>query len=207
MVEIVDNAVQLAVTLLCAGVSACLAAKRKKQAYIILACYYGALSMGILYWLVYDLITSYTPKIFYVSDLCWMASYLFLLMLVVSTAGPEERAFHHRAAWISPVLSTALTVFYCQRGDWAENVIWCGLMGASGWFSIRGFIWAAGQKDIRRRNFHLAVLFLITVEYCLWTSSCFWVSDTLANPYFWFDFMLSGTVVLLLAATERAVGK
>jgi hypothetical protein len=123
------------------------AARRRKQVYAILACYYGALAMGILYWLVYDIITSYTPKIFYVSDLCWMASYLFLLMLVTETAGPEERAFRHPAAWISPVVSTALTVFYCQWGDWLENVVWCGLMGAAGWFSIRGCIWAARQKD------------------------------------------------------------
>ena len=136
-----------------------------------------------------------------------MASYLFLLMLVVSAAGPEERAFHHKAAWISPVLSTALTVFYCQWGDWAENVIWCALLGVSGWFSIRGCIWAVRQKDIPRRNFHLAVLFLIATEYCLWTSSCFWVGDTLANPYFWFDFTLSGAAGLLLAAAERSVGK
>jgi hypothetical protein len=45
------------------------------------------------------------------------------------------------------------------------------------------------------------------MEYCLWTASCFWVSDTLANPYFWFDFGLSGSAVLLLIAAERAVGK
>jgi hypothetical protein len=87
MVEIIDNAVQLAVTLACTGVSGCLALKRRKQAYTILTCYYGALAMGNLYWLVYDLITSYTPKIFYVSDLCWMASYLFLLMLVARPPG------------------------------------------------------------------------------------------------------------------------
>jgi hypothetical protein len=207
MVEIIDNAVQLAVTLACTGVSGCLALKRRKQAYTILTCYYGALAMGNLYWLVYDLITSYTPKIFYISDLCWMASYLFLLMLVASTAGPEERAFRHPAAWISPVISTALTAFYCQWGDWVENIIWCGLMGVSGWFSIRGCIWASRSKDVRRKHFHLAVLLLIAMEYCLWTASCFWVSDTLANPYFWFDFGLSGSAVLLLIAAERAVGK
>jgi len=207
MVEIVDNAVQLAVTLSCAVVSGCLAEKRKRQAYAILTCYYGSLSMGILYWLVYDIITSYTPRFFYVSDLCWMASYLFLLMLVTETAGPAEKAFRHPAAWISPVISSVLTVFYCHWGDWAENVVWCGLMGASGWFAIRGVIWAARRKETARRNFHIAVLLLIAVEYCLWTASCFWTSDTLANPYFWFDFGLTAAAALLFPATERAVGK
>jgi len=207
MTEIIDNAVQLAVVLLCMAAAVVLAVKRRKQAYVILSCYYGALAMGNLYWLVYDIITSYTPKIFYVSDLCWMGSYLFLLMLVVETSEPEERTFRCPAAWISPVLSTALTIFYCQWGDYVENVIWCGLMGVAGWFSIRGCAWASREKKIARRNFHAAVLFLIGVEYCLWTVSCFWVSDTIANPYFWFDFTLTASTVLLLLATERAVGK
>ena len=205
MVEITDNSVQLAVTLICAVIAGSLALKRRKQSYCILACYYGAFAMGLMYWLVYDIITSYTPKIFYVSDLCWMASYLFLLMLVVETAGPEEKAFRHPAAWLSPVLSTALTVFYCQWGDYLENVIWCGLMGASGWFAIRGCIWSRRTKNSVRRNFHLSVLLIIAVEYSLWTASCYWVSDTLSNPYFWFDFMLTSSILLLLPATKKAV--
>ena len=45
MVEIIDNAVQLAVTLACTGVCGCLTLKRRKQAYTILTCYYGALAM------------------------------------------------------------------------------------------------------------------------------------------------------------------
>ena len=205
MIEIIDNSVQLTATLCCALLAGRLAVRRKKQDYMTLACYYGALTLGNLYWLVYDILTSYTPKIFYVSDLCWVASYLFLLMLVTESAGPEERAFRCPAAWISPVLSTAMTIFYCHWGDELENIVWCGLMGAAGWFSIRGYLWALREKRRARRNFHLAVLILIAVEYSLWTASCYWVSDTLSNPYFWFDFALTASGILLLPATEKAV--
>jgi hypothetical protein len=207
MIEILDNSVQLAVMAACSAVSWALASKRRRQAYAILACYYGSLSMGLLYWLAYDIITSYTPKIFYVSDLCWVSSYLFLLMLVTQTSGPEENAFRHPAAWLSPALAAVMTVFYCHWGDCVENIIWCGLMGASGWFSVRGCIWAVRSGQTDRRNFHLAVLLLIVVEYCLWTASCFWTDDTLANPYFWFDFSLTATGALLLPATVKVVGK
>lgn len=207
MIEIIDNAVQLTVALFCTAAAGGLAVRRKKESYWILTCYYGALAMGLLYWLTYDLITSYTPKIFYVSDLCWMASYLFLLMLVAETAGAEERAYRHPAAWISPAVSTALTVFYCHWGDYLENIVWCGLLGAAGWISLRGCLWAAERGQMARRNFHLAVLGLIAMEYCLWTASCFWVSDTLSNPYFWFDFGLTGAAAVLLPATKKAVGK
>ena len=123
MTEIIDNSVQFSVSCLCIIISAVLWVKRRKQAFVILTCYYGALAMGILYWLVYYIITSYTPKIFYVSDLCWVASYLFLLMLVEETACPQEKTFRHKAAWISPIISTALTVFYCRWGDYIENIV------------------------------------------------------------------------------------
>jgi hypothetical protein len=101
---------------ICTVLSAFLAAKHKKQSYVILACYYGTLVMGLLYWLSYDILTSYTPKIFYVSDLSWVGSYLFLLMLVTETSGRDEKAFRHPAAWISPVVSTVMTIFYCHWG-------------------------------------------------------------------------------------------
>jgi len=85
MIELIDNAIQLTVTILCGAAAGYLAATRRKQAYGILLCYYCVLSLGNLYWLVYDILTTYTPQIFYVSDLCWMASYMFLLMLVAGT--------------------------------------------------------------------------------------------------------------------------
>ena len=49
------------------------------------------------------------------------------------------------------------------------------------------------------------LLAFAALEYALWTSSCFWVSDTLTNPYFWFDFLLSLVLLLLLPALRKAV--
>ena len=206
MTEIIDNAVQLSVTLVCAVFSLCLFIKSRKQAYLILTCYYAAFSMGNIYWLVYDLITSYTPKIFYVSDLCWVAGYIFLLMLVTETAGEDERTYRHPAAWIFPVISAGMALFYCQWGDYAENVIWCGIMGAAGWFAANGFIWSVRNKKNERRDFLISVMSLIIIEYILWTTSCFWVSDSMSNPYFWFDYMLSASAAVLFITNAKAVG-
>jgi hypothetical protein len=49
-------------------------------------------------------------------------------------------------------------------------------------------------------------LCICALEFCLWTASCFWVSDTLTNPYFWFDFLLTAALFALLPATRKAVG-
>jgi len=50
------------------------------------------------------------------------------------------------------------------------------------------------------------VSFAIT-EYIAWTASCFWMGDTLLNPYFWFDTLLSINFLILPLALRKAVGE
>lgn len=64
-----------------------------------------------------------------------------------------------------------------------------------------------GETDGKRRlrRFYGTVLAFTALEYALWTASCFWVSDTLTNPYFWFDFLLTLVLLLFLPAVRKAV--
>lgn len=79
---------------------------------------------------------------------------------------------------------------------------------AAAWYSVRGLLYARRQSGKLRdmQYFHIAVLCICALEFCLWTASCFWVSDTLTNPYFWFDFLLTAALFALLPATRKAVG-
>ena len=82
-----------------------------------------------------------------------------------------------------------------------------GLTMAVAWHSTRGLVYARRQSGKLRamQFFHIAVLRIIILEYCLWTSSCFWISDTYTNPYFWIDFLLTASLFALLPATKKAV--
>lgn len=206
MIEIIDNALQLIATACCTALAGVRFQQRKSQSDLLLTCFYGTFALASLYWLIYLLLHTYTPKIFYVSDLSWIASFLFLLILDVQLATPEERTFRHPAAWLSPVLGAGLMLYYMQWGDYLTNLLWCGLTAAAGWFSIRGLLFARRQtgKARDKQYFHMAVLFVVVMEYGLWTASCFWVSDTLTNPYFWFDLALTVGLVLLLPALRKA---
>ena len=73
------------------------------------------------------------------------------------------------------------------------------------WCAVRGLVWAKKTENGRLRRFHGTVLAFIALEYALWTASCFWVSDTLTNPYFWFDFLLTLVLLLFLPAVRKAV--
>ena len=94
---------------------------------------------------------------------------------------------------------------YATRGDLLLNVLMCGLTMMLAWCAVRGLVWAKKTESGRLRRFHGTVLAFIALEYALWTASCFWVSDTLTNPYFWFDFLLTLVLLLFLPAVRKAV--
>ena len=134
-----------------------------------------------------------------------MASFVFLLALALTLPGEEERRCRAGACWLVPAVCLPQFALYVTHGDILFNVLMCGMTMLLAWCALRGLVWAGRSGDGRLRPFHRAVLAFTVLEYALWTSSCFWVGDTLANPYFWFDFLLSLVLLLLLPAARKAV--
>ncbi len=208
MVELIDNSIQFLVTLF-AGIGAgVLFYMTRKQAYFLLACFFVAFALGSLYWTLYILLFDHPPQIFYVSELGWIASSIFLLTLVYTLSTAEERRFKHPAVWLVPVFILPQLVVYLVVGDIIINLLITGFTLAVAWFSVRGLFYARQRSDeLRNRQyFHVAVLAIIFLEYTLWTVSCFWTAETLANPYYWVDFLLTAALLALLPATRKAVG-
>ena len=207
MVELIDNASQFLLTLLASLGAGILYYKSRKQTYFLLACFLGTFSLGTLYWTLHVLLFKHSPQIFYVSELAWIASYLFLLTLGYTLSTPEERKFKHPAVWLVPIICIPQLLLFLTHGDILFNLLICSQTMAVAWYSVRGLFYARRQsgKPRDRQYFHITVLCIITLEYCLWTASCFWVSDTLTNPYFWFDFLLTAALFALLPATRKAV--
>ena len=158
--ELIENLLQLLVTF--AG--ACLAGfaywKSRAQKYFLLFCFYGCFALGALYWTLYLLLFGATPRVFYVSEFGWVASMIFLRILQATLSGPDERAFRCRVVWLAPLVGVPLMVFYCTYGDILSNLIWCGMMIALSFCSIRGLAYARRQTGAARdmRHFHTAVL-------------------------------------------------
>ncbi|MEG1947189.1 MAG: hypothetical protein RR139_08850 [Lachnospiraceae bacterium] len=207
MIEIIDNGIQLFVTTGCAVWAGTLAVRRKSQSYFILACFYGTFALGLLFWLSYLVIMTYTPKIFYVSDLSWFASFMFLLLLTISLAVPEELNYKSAAPWLVAALPTVATVCFLLKGDVFGTLLWCPLLIFCTYASARGFFYVRRQSRVRRRRqwIYLAILFVIFTEFTLWTLSYFFKSATIESPYFWCDFVLSAALFLLMPAMKKAV--
>ena len=90
--ELLDNLFQIA-ALGCASAAAIAAAlRRKSRRCLLLALAYGCFAMGTLYYVLNLVILGHTPRVFYVAEVSWLASWLFYCSLqIVRSEGMKLR--------------------------------------------------------------------------------------------------------------------
>ena len=203
MIESFDNSLQIIVLLICASIALYKAITQHSQTWVLAFLFFGSWVLGDIYWLVCLLFYGKTPQISIVSDLSWYASYIFLYLLLYHRSAPDKESIKHLIPWLGPIFAAGMAIFFMQWGEILSNLIYASLMGL--------LLFAAlGRKIDRRRyrNQHFLsgmILLFCLLEYGLWTASCFWSSDTLSNPYYWFDFLLTLSFIFLLPAIKKAV--
>lgn len=212
-VELADNLVQLAalavcVTLAFVRLTALLGHRDKTVAqtdhihdWALLLGSYCCDLLTLCYWVLCLLAFGWMPLRFYVSDLGWMACYLFLLMLMVSCDLRRAPQPPVRAAWLVPLAVLPQFALYVTHGDWLNNLVHCLVMGAIAFFAVRGVCSAGcdGRGGFAfSRAFHASVLAYAACEFAVWTTSCFWGTDAL-TPYIVADFAFTLANVVMLA--------
>ncbi len=116
MIELVDNLIQLAAVLSGFAVSGVFYLKSRRQPYFLLCCFYGCFGSALLYWLLYTVLVARAPSVFYVSDIGWISSFLFLLLLQYSLAGTEERTSRSRLPWLALLIRNTVDSVLYQPG-------------------------------------------------------------------------------------------
>ncbi len=207
MLETIDNLLQFGASLLCCAGSGLMYLKKRRQAYFLLLCFYGCFALGLGYWSLFLLLFHETPHVFYVSDIVWLSGYLFLYLLQYTLSTGEERALRCPAVWIVHLVNLLLIVLYSFFGGFLSALTSCGAMLLLSWRAVQGLAFCRRREERTklRRRFHIAVLCFVIAENCLWLSSLSWLGDGLTNPYFWFDFLLTGTLVAMLPAAKRVI--
>lgn len=207
MIEFLDNLLQLLVTLICWCISGVFYYHSRKQAYFLLTSFFGCFTFAGLYWTLYFLLFYETPQVFYVSEIGWISGCIFLYLLQYTISDEKERDFKSHAVWISVIIGIPLYVFYSYDGDILFNAITNFMMILISWWSIRGLLYMRYQEK-RNQNcyyFHILTLCFVFLEYCLWIASVFWIGDTLSNPYFMIDFLLTIWRIFLLIVVRKVV--
>lgn len=89
--ELVDNLFQVVVLFGAAVAATVLSVRRKERGCLILAFGYACFAMGTLFYVLYLAIMGTVPQVFYVSEISWLAAYLFFLSLQISADGGAAR--------------------------------------------------------------------------------------------------------------------
>ena len=203
MIEIIENAIQLVTTGICTIIAVQRGLIQRRREWIILALASGVFFLGDLYWELFLVLYSKTPEFSYIPYLSWYAAYLFLLLLLIEMRDKEADRSHRKILWIVPVFTAGMCIFYLQWGDWIGNIVTAVLMSFLIWRSLDGLL------SLRKQKIWLYVVMLLfcLAEYGSWTASCFASYDTLAEPYYWFDILLSVMFLLFPPALRKAVDR
>ncbi len=201
MIEQCSNISQLIVSLVAAGVATMTAVRKKTLLYVLAAGMLVTLALGILYWLTYQLIMGQSPDVFQASDFSWVASYLFLLAIELTLTAPHSKHKRYLPSYLPIAIAIALTIYFCQWGGVIMNILHVGILGICACCAMRNLHFGT----VTHRPLHWFCLAFVATEYLLWISSCFWVSDTWTNPYFWFDFILTALIGLFYPLVKKVV--
>ncbi len=226
MVESIENAIQLLITGLCTLICARTAYLTMKRTWILLGLASGVYFLGDLYWQLYLLFYGETPHYSHISYTSWYASYLFLILLIIELKGDKDTSIsgekskrnerdrmkevlfpgkEYKILWLIPVFTAGMCIFYMQWGDYISNIVSGVLMSVLMLNSAKGLILDKhrSEKSYGRKMLYISMLIFCAAEYLAWTSSCFWDGDSLLNPYFWFDSMISISFILFPIALSR----
>ena len=204
MIEINENALQLAVLIACAVCAVVNFVRLRNQGWVFLALAYSGFALGDGYWLACLLAYGKTPQISAVSDLSWYTFHLFVYLLLKQVL-PEKLSARSPLSWAGPVFAAAAAVFFMRWGSYLSNVVSAVLMGILLYQAIGGLLVLRKHPKDRRRFLYLVTLVFCLLNYALWISSCFWDVGTLSSPYYWLDFMMTLCFPLFLPATGKAV--
>ncbi len=212
------NAIQIVITGICSGISLSRSVRTGSKAWLLLTLFFSSFFFGDLYWQLYLLFYGKTPPYSFAPELNWYSAYLFLFLLLAHMQKNRDMQRLDRTVekgkikgtpfmFLIPLFTFGMCIFYMTRGSYIGNLITAVLMTLILWYSVRGLVQsnAIGDATGKINSFYVVTILFCLAEYALWTSSCFWMGDTIRNPYFWFDFLLSIMLFLFPAALSKEV--
>ena len=198
MFEIIETLVQLIVIVASLAHSLIFAINKKNNLWTLLSFFYGSYALGVSYCLICIVFLGAPPAISVLSDFSWYTTYLFLFLMfryAFAKHGYVEavskKPIYFVIPSIGPLFSAVMAAYYMRFGSVVSNVIYALLMGMLLYGLIYVFI---NFKVVKNRNFrtlcYVTLLFCFA-EYGMWTASCIFEGNTIANPYYWFDMLLT----------------
>lgn len=199
MIETIDYLLQFVVLLICGAIAVARAAGTRSRGWLILAFFYACYALGDLYWTLCVALDGETPAASYISEMSWDAGFIFIcLLLRLIRSDAAKRVWF---AWLAPVFTFTAAVFFMQRGAYLDNLVCAAILGWMGYLVLQGLVADREKKSARMLRLSVGAFFLL--EYAMWFISCFWMGDSLLNPYFWCDGLLTLVLASLIPGCQK----
>lgn len=198
--ELIDNLLQVAV-LGCAAIAAvALAVRYRDRRCLILAFAYASFSMGTLFYVLHLAILGEVPQVFYVSEISWLAAYLFFLSLQILRTEKLALRFTWPAAGSALLFAVCVIVFHIFGPSYLMSGLLAVTAGAAGYLSV--FRLGSGRPF---RQTDACMLACIVLQILLYVVSDFTRDYTRFGLYFAVDLLLTVLLTALLPLTLREV--
>ena len=215
MVDVIENAFQIASLIFCTSFSIYRILKTKDKSWVLLFFFFGSYLMGDLYWQAVTYFYGDTPSIALISDLSWYASFMFIYLLLYmenekhkGLGRPREdyeNSMLSLVPWLGPIFSTVMSLLYMQIGAIISNTIYGILMAVILYYLIDTVIRFHGTRCLRIRWLCHAIAFTCLSEFGSWTASFFNGESSFSNPYYWFNILSSISFTFYLWPLSKEV--
>lgn len=191
--ELFDNLFQMGVLGAFALFSGVEAIRYKNRSCLILAFAYACFAMGTLYYVLYLAIIGKVPQVFYVAEILWFASYLFLLSLEIS----RLQSHRIRFSWTAAGGALCMVTVVCITQLFGPSLLMIALValtsGATTYFAIFHMKSGAGywQTDV-------CILICLVLQVLLYLVSGITKDYTEFNAYFALDMLMTTAMAALM---------
>lgn len=200
--ELIDNLFQVAVLIGSSAAAAAAAVRRRQRRLVILAFAYACFAMGTLFWLLHLSIRGDVPHVFYVSEISWIAAYLFCLSLqIVRTEGLGLRLMLLPALCAAPVISTVMLGRVMGSSLFTSGLLAVALAATVYLSVFRLRIGAPGRRT------DVCLLLCAVLQMALYLSSRAMQDFLHFNLYFAIDLALTASFAALLPMALREEGE
>lgn len=201
--EIIDNAFQVTVFFLAMMADVICWFLWRNRLFIILALAHACFMMGTLYFVLHLAIRGVIPQVFYVAEISWISSYLFLHSYQIV----RYKARRPGLSWISLLCGIGVAAV----SMWSE-IFGPALLSTGAFAVVAGAITYVGVYQILNngkagQNNHsmlladACILLCVILQVTLYVSSLFIHDYTKFSLYFGIDFVLTISHAMLLPCT------
>lgn len=200
-IELTTNTIQMCVCLISAIWITVIAVRNGRTVHILMAGFSDTFALGTTYWTTHQLMKSYVPDTFYLTEISWMVAPLFLLCVEIYSAKSIQKKHFNLGTVLIYIAATGFYIFFTiDNSCIIENAMYMSVTAICFASAFQNLLYG----DKKGRTLHIFCIGFVVVEWLLWFVECIWSGDTWANPYFWVDNSLTLTIAMTIPAIKGA---